>query len=173
MAPRILKYGPPPCQQYRSWNNYRNQTVQIMKQLPQPIFRNMASLRFVHNHCRFGGASAALSKRQLTYWTEQSPRSSWTWLPELLISLRRTVTILSTCSSITYQVCRAGSSGTDCSIYTRCLWKICTQVNVWVQRLASDQATAKTGNRANEGPPSEVDRGAKERMPTDPRHDSQ
>jgi len=39
-------------------------TVQIMKQLPQTIFRNMGSLKLVHNHCSFGRASAALSKAQ-------------------------------------------------------------------------------------------------------------
>jgi len=42
-------------------------TAQIMKQLPQPIFRNMASLKLAHNHRSFRTASAALSEAQETH----------------------------------------------------------------------------------------------------------
>jgi hypothetical protein len=145
-----------------------------MKQLSKPIFRNMTSQ-----------ISALSVSEELLLPSPRHNKPMTCHLlnrakPYIFMNLAARTSNLTQAyynrikhmHSITYQVCRAGSSGTDCSICTRCLWKICTQVNVSVRRLASDQATAKTGNIANEGPASEVDRGAKERMPTDPRHDS-
>jgi hypothetical protein len=56
---KILSWLPDFCNFCGPWS-----TVQIMKQLPQPNFRNMASLKLVHNLRRFGRASTVLSKAQ-------------------------------------------------------------------------------------------------------------